>query len=57
MTPNEEMLVKYAKIVKNYCEDGYKEHKCGGCTFERKGHCLLYLHYDKCQRDFRCELI
>lgn len=44
MTPDEEMLVKYAKIVKNYCEDGYKEHKCSGCTFERKGHCLLYLH-------------
>lgn len=44
MTLDEEMMVRYAKIIKNYCENGYQEHKCSGCTFERKGRCLLCIH-------------
>lgn len=38
---DDEMLIKYAKIIKNYCEDS---DRCSTCPFGRNGFgCDLYL--------------
>lgn len=40
---NEEvkMLIKYAEIIYNFCDNNFRNGKCTDCTFNRDDYCIL----------------